>query len=111
MSNLDGQPFYCAYENSTASITLINKSEIYSTNTELYTQEEFRMNTNFSINFPPDNRSIYINCINTNVKCTYIICQLGPFTSSSSVAKLSLTLDFYLFHFKCKFLLDTLVYF
>ncbi|KOX74851.1 Integrin alpha-8 [Melipona quadrifasciata] len=102
ISNLNGQPFYCAYENSTASTTLINKSEIYSTNTELYTQKEFRMNTNFSINFPPDNRSIYINCTNINVKCTYIICQLGPFISSSSVAKLSLTLDFYLSHFKSK---------
>lgn len=64
------------------------------------------MDTNFSINSPPENRSIYINCTNANVKCTYIKCELGPFLSSSSVAKLSLILDFYISDFKSKIFLD-----
>ncbi|XP_017793585.1 PREDICTED: integrin alpha-8-like [Habropoda laboriosa] len=74
---MDGQQFHCTYK-------------------------KFTMDANVSTNLPPENRSIYINCTNTNVKCTYIKCKLGPFLSSSSVAKLSLILDFYLFDFKLK---------
>nr|XP_033205662.1 integrin alpha-4-like [Bombus vancouverensis nearcticus] len=102
ISYLDGQPFYCTHLNSTLSTALTNISEIYFSNTELYTQKGFMMDTNFSINSPPENRSIYINCTNANVKCTYIKCELGPFLSSSSVAKLSLILDFYISDFKTK---------
>ncbi|OAD54548.1 Integrin alpha-5 [Eufriesea mexicana] len=94
---MDGQPFHCTH-----LTTLVSESKIDITTTELYTQEKFTMDTNFSRNFPAENRSVYINCTNTNVECTRIKCKLGPFLHSSSVAKLSLILDFYLSNFKSK---------
>lgn len=101
---MDGQPFYCTH-----LTTLVSESKIDTTTAELYAQEKFTMDTNFSRNFPAENRSIYINCTNTNVECTHIKCKLGPFLHSSSVAKLSLVLDFYLSDFKCKILINMFV--
>ncbi|XP_076379029.1 integrin alpha-8 [Megalopta genalis] len=89
--NMDGQQFYCTY----TSI-----STIYPRNSIFDVQEEFQSKTNFSLSLPPMNRSIYLNCSNTDIHCTYLECALGPFTVSTSVAKLTLTLDLYLKSFE-----------
>ncbi|PBC26440.1 Integrin alpha-PS3 [Apis cerana cerana] len=98
-SYIDNQPFHCTYLNSTVSTALIDNFKIYTANTEKYT-EKFITDSNFSINFPPKNRSLYVDCINDNIKCTYIKYKLGPFLNSLSIAKISLILDFYLPNFK-----------
>ncbi|XP_076235049.1 integrin alpha-5 [Calliopsis andreniformis] len=98
--HMDGQQFYCTPSNFTPQTVLINKPKQSSTHSELSTQEKYSAEANYSVNLPPENRTVYINCSNTNVKCTHIKCLLGPFISSSSVAKLSITLDIYLSNFK-----------
>lgn len=108
-SYMDNQPFHCIYLNSTVSTTLIDNFKIYTANTEK--SEKFITDSNFSINFPPKNRSLYVDCINDNVKCTYIKYKLGPFINSLSIAKLSLILDFNLSNLKCKILFNMLIYF
>lgn len=107
---IDNQPFHCTYLNSTVSTALIDNFKIYTANTEKYT-EKFITDSNFSINFPPKNRSLYVDCINDNIKCTYIKYKLGPFLNSLSIAKISLILDFYLPNFKCKIYFNMLIYF
>ncbi|XP_031833769.2 integrin alpha-8 isoform X1 [Nomia melanderi] len=81
---MNGQQFYCIYSNFT--------------NSKFSMEEEFKPETNFSISLPPMNRSLYLNCSNTNIQCTHLKCALGPFTDFLS-AKLSLTLDLYLQNF------------
>ncbi|XP_076645914.1 integrin alpha-8 isoform X2 [Halictus rubicundus] len=98
--NMDGQQFYCTHSNFTYSIPSISTSNIYPINSDFNVQEKFQTETNFSINLPPMNRTLYLNCSNTNVHCTHLECALGPFASYSSVARLSLTLDLYLTNFE-----------
>ncbi|XP_053994566.1 integrin alpha-5-like [Hylaeus volcanicus] len=100
IGQMNGQQFNCMHSNYTPSTSLIDRPKIPPINFDLDTQEKFTLATNFSINLPPENRSVYINCTNTNVHCTYIQCNLGPFTDFSSVAKLSLVLDLYLINLK-----------
>ncbi|XP_076290000.1 integrin alpha-5 isoform X2 [Lasioglossum baleicum] len=92
---MDGQQFYCTHSNFTSSIPSISTSNIYPTNSSFNVQE-FQAETNFSMSLPPMNRSLYLNCSNTDVQCTHLECALGPFASYSSVARLSLTLDIYI---------------
>lgn len=107
---MDNQLFHCTYLNSTVSTALIDNFKIYTANTEKYTSKKFITDSNFSINFPPKNRSLYVDCINDNVKCTYIKYKLGPFLNSLSIAKFSVILDIYLFNFKCKVLFNIFLY-
>ncbi|XP_078038533.1 integrin alpha-8 [Augochlora pura] len=89
--NMDGQLFYCKHS---------RMPTLYPEDPKFVVQEEFQSGTNFSLSLSPENRSIYLNCSNTDVHCSYLECLLGPFTASTSVAKLMLTLDLYLNSFE-----------
>ncbi|XP_015431891.1 PREDICTED: integrin alpha-5-like, partial [Dufourea novaeangliae] len=101
---MDGQQLYCTHSNVTPSVSLISIPNIYSAHSNLSVQEKFKTKTNFSMSLPPVNRSLYLDCANTNVQCTYLECKLSPFTSSLSVAKVTLMLDLYLKNFKSNML-------
>lgn len=102
---MDGQQFYC-----TPSTYLISEPKNHSTYSELNVQEQFPMGTDLPINLPPENRTVYINCTNTDIKCTRIKCELDPFRSSSTVAKLSVILDIYFSNFKRKVFISPLYF-
>ncbi|XP_020284069.1 integrin alpha-PS4-like [Pseudomyrmex gracilis] len=65
---------------------------------------KFSIEENATMSIPFENRTLYVNCTNEAVSCVELRCVLGPFESSSSVAKL--TLDLQLSNFSADIMKD-----
>ncbi|XP_011062197.1 PREDICTED: integrin alpha-PS4-like [Acromyrmex echinatior] len=107
IGRMDGYQFYCSDSNQTEvlSITsnkivsindvIVNSSSVASNNTHA----KFSIEENTQMNVPSENRTLYINCTSNAIECVHIVCRLGPFLSSLSVAKFLVTLDLQLSNF------------
>ncbi|XP_070157103.1 integrin alpha-PS4 isoform X2 [Polyergus mexicanus] len=105
IGRMDAYQFYCSDLNETYGLSVMSERIAATDNAILVKSVENDTHARFSIEedspmyVPSENRTLYVNCTNSAIKCTRIDCRLGPFLSSLSVAKFLVTLDLQLSNF------------
>ncbi|KAL6431766.1 hypothetical protein ACFW04_007349 [Cataglyphis niger] len=107
IGRMDAYQFYCSDSNETDSELSVASERIIIASTdnailksaENDTHARFSIEENTPMYMPSENRTLYVNCTNSAIKCARIDCRLGPFLSSLSVAKFLVTLDLQLSKF------------
>ncbi|CAL1684033.1 unnamed protein product [Lasius platythorax] len=101
IGRMDAYEFYCSDSNETEGLSVASKKmdNAILVRAENNTHARFSIEEDTPMNVPSENRTIYINCTNSAIKCARIDCRLGPFLSSLSVAKFLVTLNLQLSNF------------
>lgn len=97
---MNGQKVFCGYSNQTEASTfaverIVSTENAIAANSSQFSSNGTKQNIKESvpINALSENRTFYINCTNSAIRCVQIDCRLGPFLNSLHVAKFLVTLD------------------